>query len=138
MKKQQKKAGLRSRKGVTIVEVVIALVIISIISASAVDMMLRAVRIESNFTTVTQVKQQAENVLDCFRFCDDADTFSQALQKLGDFTYQDSAYRMEDNAVTITVKVTFSPKKLEYTAEDQDGEQIYSFTYPPTGEGGAP
>lgn len=140
MNKEQKKSGLRNRKGVTIVEVVIALVIISVISASAVDLIMRALRIENNFTTVTQAEMQAENVLDCFRFSDNDATFSQALKKAGDYKFQpgENAYILEGKTIKIIVKASFSPKTLAYTAEKYNGEQIYSFSYPLAGEGGAP
>lgn len=131
------KTGLRSRKGVTIVEVVIALVIIGIISASAVSMMLLSVDIEANFVTVTYAEISGENVLECFRFSDDRETFLLALQKTAAFEYrlEENAYIFEGKNMTVTVKASFSPRKLEYSAVKPNGEVIYTYTFPSEGGG---
>lgn len=137
MKKSIKKTGLRCRKGITVAEVAVALVIISIVSAAAVGMALSSVKVEANFVAVTQTQTSAQNVLDCFRFSDDADTFLQALQKLGNYTFnaEENAYVLTAKNMTVTVKASFSPKNLEYTAAKPSGEEIYAFTFPL--EGGA-
>ena len=137
MRKKVNKSGLRSRKGMTVVEVAIALTMISIISGAAVSMAMHSVKVEANFVTVTQTQISGENVLECFRFADNEETFLQALQKLDDFTFdpEENAYIADGGRMTVTVKASFSPKKLEYTAVKNNGETIYSYTFPV--EGGA-
>mgnify|MGYP003297563878 CR=1 FL=1 len=131
------KTGRCGRKGVTIVEVTIALIIIAIISGAAVSMMLMSVNVESNFVTVTRAELYGENVLECFRFSDNPSTFLQVLRKTGAYEYvsEENAYILEGKGLTVTVKASFSPRKLVYTAVNSHGEEIYSYTYP--GEGGA-
>ncbi len=137
MKKSIKKTGLRGQKGITVAEVAVALAIISIISAAAVGMALNSVKVEANFVAVTGTQTGAQNVLDCFHFSDDADTFYQALQKTGAYEWnpEENAYILTTNNMTVTVKASFSPKKLEYTAAKHNGETIYTYTFPL--EGGA-
>ena len=137
MKKSIQKTGLRRRKGITVAEVAVALVVISIISAAAVGLALNSVKVESNFTAVTAAQNHGQNVLNCFRFSDDADTFFQALQKLGayEFDSAQNAYVLTEGGLTVTVKASFAPKKLEFTAAKQNGDEIYTYTFP--AEGGA-
>lgn len=137
MTEKLKKAGLRRRKGITVVEVAVALAVISIVSAAAVGLILNSVNVEAKFQAVTQVQNQANSVLDCFRFSSDEDTFSQALQHLGEYTFdpQSHAYTLTDGAISVTVKASFAPKKLEFAAAKKSGEEIYTFTFP--AEGGA-
>lgn len=137
MKKSIKKTCLRRKKGITVAEVAVALAIISIVSAAAMGMALSSVKVEANFVAVTGAQTSAENVLDCFRFSDNADTFFLALQRLGDYEFNaaENAYILTEKNMTVTVKASFSPKKLEYTATKPGGEEIYTYTFPL--EGGA-
>lgn len=131
------KTGCSSRKGVTIVEVTIALVIIAIISGAAVSMMLMSVNVESQFATATRAELYGENALECFRFSDNPTAFLQVLRKTGDYEYVsgENAYILAEKGLTVTVKASFSPRKLVYSAVNSHGEEIYSYIYP--GEGGA-
>lgn len=136
MKKLIKKTGLRRKKGITVAEVAVALAIISIVSAAAIGMALNSVKVETKFVAVTQARTNAENVLDCFRFSENADTFSQALQKLGyEFDSVKNAYTLTEKNVSVTVKASFSPEKLDYTAVKPNGDLIYAYTFP--NDGGA-
>lgn len=131
------KTGLSSRRGVTIVEVVIALVVIAIVSASAVSLMMLSVDVEANFVTVTYAEISGENVWECFRFSGNHQTFLRALQKIAAFEYleEENAYVYEGKNMTVTVKASFSPKELDYTAVKPNGEIIYSYSYPSEGGG---
>ncbi len=137
MNKKVNKSGLRSRKGISVAEVAVALVIITIISGAAISLVLNSVKVETNFVAATQTQTSAENVLECFRFSDNADTFLQALQTLDayEFDSEQNAYILTGKTVNVTVKASFAPKKLEYTAVKSNGEEIYSYTFPV--EGGA-
>lgn len=132
-----KRNGLRRHRGMTVVEVTIALVIITIISAAAVGMVLRSVSVEANYLAIADAQSSAADVLNCFRFSEDADTFLQALQALDNFAYnqEENAYVCRSKTITVTVKASFSPKKLDYTVAKPSGETIYSYTFPT--EGGA-
>ena len=132
MKQNRKQTGLQGRKGVTIVEVAIALAIIAIVSASAVGMVLISVNIEAKFVTNTYTENSVESVLECFQYAKDEATFYTALQMLDDYQYdgEQEAYILEGKYLTVTVKASFAPRKLEYTAVRNTGEEIYSYTYP--------
>ena len=66
MKKQ-----LNSRKGVTVAEVVIALVIIAAISAFTLSLIVMSIGVENKSESAIEVKNAAENAIECFRFARD-------------------------------------------------------------------
>ena len=62
------KAYMRNRKGVTIAETVIALVIIAAISAVTLSMIIMSIGVESKSIAAIETKNAAENAIECFRF----------------------------------------------------------------------
>ncbi len=63
MKKQ-----LHSRSGVSVAEVVIALAIIAVISAFTLSLIVMSISVESKSVAAIEVKNAAENAIECFRF----------------------------------------------------------------------
>ena len=62
---------LHSRKGVGITEVVIALAIIAIISAFTLTLIVMSTGVENKSVAAMEVKNAAENAMECFRFARD-------------------------------------------------------------------
>ena len=62
------KRQLHSRKGVTVAEVVIALVIIAAISAFTLSLIVMSIGVETKSESAIEVKNAAENAIECFRF----------------------------------------------------------------------
>ena len=62
---------LHSRKGVSIAEVVIALAIIAVISAFTLSLIVMSISVESKSVAAIEVKNAAENAIECFRFARD-------------------------------------------------------------------
>lgn len=125
---------LCSRKGISIVEVVIALVIITVISASALSMILMSVNVEKKTVATLEVANHAENAVECFRYADNHDVFLECLQKTADFIKEDDSFILRAGSYTVTIL----PKdhEFEYTAVNTDGVEIYAFTYTKSLEGG--
>ncbi len=130
---------LRSRRGVTITEVAIALVIIGIISAAALSVVMYSVNVEKQSFSVIQAENTAENALACFRYAETEEEFVEALCKTGAYEQQeDGSLILVSNGCTVTVRADYSQLYFEYNAVNADGEQIYSFRYPHSNvEGGA-
>ena len=68
--------NIRSRKGVTIMEVVIALVIITAISAVSLSMIVISHDVEAKAESAITAKNAAENAVECYRF---AKSYAQEL-----------------------------------------------------------
>ena len=76
------KENMRSRKGVALAEVVIALVVITIVSAATLSVIFSSVQIENKTIVAMDVRNQAENAIECFRFADgNLKTFVDCLKK---------------------------------------------------------
>ena len=122
---------LRSRKGISMAEVVIALVLISVISAAAVSVVLRSVDIEKNTLIVMEAANTAENAVECFRFSENAEAFLTALQKTAPYEVQeDGSFVLKSGNLVITIQADVAANQFAYTAVDNDGAEIYSFYYP--------
>lgn len=129
MKKAYK--NLKTKKGITIVEVVITLVLIAMVMASAISVIIMSIDIENNSATAVEMKNSAQNVLECFRFAESEEEFSQALSKCGNYQKaDDGSYILTGTNLIITVKPNFTENKLEFYATNSDGDEIYSFGYP--------
>ena len=76
------KKNMESRRGVALAEVVIALVVITIISVATLSVMFSSVQIENKTIVAMDVRNQAENAIECFRFAKgDETTFIACLRK---------------------------------------------------------
>lgn len=128
------KQNMASRKGVSIVEVVVALVIISIISASALSMMMMSVEVERNALTAIKIENSAEDAVDCFRFAQDNGVFLECLQMTGDFVEEDGNFVLRADSYTVTI--TPGTNQFEYSAVDTNGEEICAFIYKKGGAAG--
>ncbi len=136
--KSNTKLLLRSRRGVTITEVVVALVIIGIISSAALSLVMYSVNVEKDSFSVVEAKIAAENTLACFRYAENEDEFVEALSKTDSYeTQDDGSLLLSGNGYTVTVKADYSENYFEYTAVKSNGEEIYSFSYPNNYEGGS-
>lgn len=121
------KQNIASRKGVSIVEVVVALVIISIISASALSMMMMSVKVERQSLTAIELENTAEDAVDCFRFAQNNADFLECLQKTGDFVEEDGNFVLRAGSYTVTIRP--GANQFEYSAVYLNGEEICVFTY---------
>lgn len=132
------KALLRSRRGITMVEVVVGLVIISIISISALSLILRSVNVEKQSFSVIEAEYAAENTLACFRYAQTQEEFVQAMCQTAPYELQeDGSLLLARNGCTVTVLADYATRSFAYTAVDPNGVVIYSFHYP-RNAGGAP
>lgn len=121
------KQNISSRKGVSIVEVVVALVIITVISASALSMMMMSVKVERKALTAIEIENAAEDAVDCFRFAQNNAEFLECLQKTGDFVEEDGNFVLHGPAYTVTIRP--GTNQFEYSAVYLNGEEICVFTY---------
>ena len=128
------KVNIRSRRGISIVEVVIALVIITIISASALSMIMMSVEVERKSVMAVEVENCAENAIECFRYADDEGEFLTCLQKTGSFTKEeDGSFVLRASGYTVTI--TPENDEFAFTAVSTGGVEICAFTF--TKGGGA-
>ena len=117
----------RSRRGISLVEVVVALTVIAIISSAALSLVISSARVDANSLRSTQVMMAAENALECYRFAESKEEFAALLEKTGDYKGSDGVFVLTEKSYTITV--SYSAEKLIFSAADGDGEEIYSYEF---------
>ena len=86
-----KKIIKNPRKGVTWVELVIALSVIAIISVAAISMLHTAVKIEVRAASIIEANNTAESIVEMFRFTEDNVEF----EKLCDYFFSETITKEE-------------------------------------------
>lgn len=128
--KQKRNISAGRKRGFSIMEAVIAMAIVVIISISVISLQVGMVQGEKILTQKTAIIRYAEDALDCFNWSQNESDFKQAIEELG-FQQLDGIYIIEHHLYRIEIQSEFDtdPKTLEFTAVDQDGEEIYGFKY---------
>lgn len=148
------KENIRSRKGISMVEVVVALVVITIISLATLSVVFVSAKVEAKTIVSMEVRNSAENAVECFRFANgNKEIFIACLNEtVADNGFRNSeekplVYMLDKGNYTITITLT---EKIEndtetgdvisrvtefyYIAEYKESGKIYDFTFQNGGE----
>ena len=141
--------NMRSRKGVSMVEVVVALVVITIISLATLSVVFVSAKVESKTIVAMEVRNSAENAMECFRFADgNMETFRKTLNlSVGadkdiakEWQFADDTYSYNAGRYMVTIKLIKDENNkligFEYAAKDSTGADVYDFTFKNGGEQG--
>ena len=150
---------IRSRKGVTIAEVVIALTIIAIISAFTLSLIVMSFGVENKSEVSIEVKNAAENAIECYRFAKNnykekitglgeapkpyvfTELVFSCLEKTGEYKHGslENGVFVESQmgignifCLTIdgcTILIKVDLDGFSFTAQ-QGGEEVYNFDFP--------
>ena len=122
------------RKGITMVEVVVALAMIMVVSASTLTVVMTSINVEENAVQSIALKNDATGVLNCFRYAESNEEFLNVLQKLGPYEYNNATgeYTCRLKGLLVLVRADFENNRLEYTAvnKEDESEIVYRYTYP--------
>ena len=144
------KKNMESRKGVALAEVVIALVVITIISVATLSVMFSSVQIENKTIVAMDVRNQAENAIECFRFAKgDQKAFFDCLEKIAEgeqcgFRRYTTEFVLDMGGyeIKITWQLNNGKPSFDFLANyENGGEKIDEFSFPyrvttPSTEGG--
>lgn len=133
--------NIRSRKGISMVEVVVALVVITIISLATLSVVFVSAKVEAKTFVAMEVRNSAENAVECFRFADGkVETFIGCLNKTvakneQEFQQQaDGSYISNAGRYIVTITLLEEESGFYYKATDSAGKDIYEFTFKNGGE----
>ncbi len=128
--------NIRSRKGISMVEVVVALVVITIISLATLSVVFVSARVEAKTVVAIEVRNSAENAVECFRFANgDIETFIECLRKTTGVTDEDNYviengnYVLRAGRYIVTITLLGEESGFYYKATDSAGKDIYEFTF---------
>ena len=141
---------VKSKGGFTILEVVIAMAIIAIVTATAASIMTSAQKSMARSQKSVLAANDIANITECFKYtvCESGsiDDFEKAVVfafglASGGFTPTTDGvyyvYELTRDGYVITVTVTTGTEKtVNSVAKDGDGKVIFELTYPQTQEEG--
>lgn len=134
---------VKSKGGFTILEVVIAMAIIAIVTATAASIMTLAQKSMARSQKSVLAANDIANITECFKYtvCKGCrvDDFEKAVEfafglASGGFTpTTDDVYELMRDGYVITVTVTTGTEQtVNSVAKDGDGKVIFELTYPQT------
>ena len=134
---------VKSKGGFTILEVVIAMAIIAIVTATAASIMTSAQKSMARSQKSVLAANDIANITECFKYTvcegrsiDDfekAVVFAFGLASEGFTPTTDGVYELTRDGYVITVTVTTRTEKtVNSVAKDGDGKVIFELTYPQT------
>ena len=134
---------VKSKGGFTILEVVIAMAIIAIVTATAASIMTSAQKSMARSQKSVLAANDIANITECFKYtvCESGniDDFEKAvafafgLASEGFTPTTDGVYELTRDGYVITVTVTTGTEKtVNSVAKDGDGKVVFELTYPQT------
>ena len=129
-----KKFVCNPRKGFSIIEVVVALVIITLVSTVVMTIIRSSDTIERNTMSVMEATTITENVIECFRYADSKEEFDPLLEKFVEsyeFGYNSDnldRYVIYNGKYRITIVIDYVADEIEIDTV-VDGKEIYNCIY---------
>ena len=116
---------LRSRKGITMTEVIVAMAMVLIVSGAAISLLVASVQFDAKYNSQTQAITGCESAVEAIRFADSADKYVEYLKILGfEIKEGESYYTLPGND---TVKIQVNGNKWTVIFE---GKEIYAKELP--------
>ena len=123
------------RRGITLVETIVALTVILIISISTTTLIVNQAQTTAKINAKVSSISLSESVISAFRFSDESENANfEALLltlndgfKRGENEGEKTTYKLDLS--TYSVAISLLANKLEYTASFKDGEEIYKIEY---------
>ena len=135
------KKNMYSRRGVSLAEVVVALLVISIISVATMSVILLSAKQETKSMQAFEVRNSAENAIECFRFASgqeggfDSEIFIECLEMTTQgksFAEQGGSYVLNAGSYLVKIALLTEQEKVygfSYLAADHNGEEIFRYTF---------
>lgn len=123
MRDSKRKTHISSRRGFTVLEVVIALTVITIVSASAFALIHSHLKLEKQSVQSIEATNIAENAIECFRFANNNKDFRETYEAVigEELNAIDGGYEYTDDN-GLTVKFEIENRKITITISDSNGE----------------
>ena len=127
---------IKSRRGYSLSEVIIALAIIVIVSITAISIIMSSIMTKSRIINRAAAQSFADNVWECFKSSRNIVEFEKNVIFAEGVTLdinngEECQYRSDKNKFTAIIMVDFNRErpKLSIMIEDDEGEDLVSFSY---------
>lgn len=119
---------MRSKRGVTVAEAVVAMTIIIIVSVTAIGMITRFSSMSANMMTRDKLTNYVENSLEAFKFAENEDEFYVALYHTvsSDIAAEPGYYWLKEKNLELKILVRFDEDraKLWIYSTDANGDTV--------------
>lgn len=128
------KRNKKSVRGVSLVEVVVALTVVLIIASASISLLISHASAEQRATMSYKAASYASSTIDCYRNAENnSDDFTASLTRLfgeDNLTVSEGVYTARVDGVVISV-ATHGDGTLEYVANSEGGKLLYETDYIP-------
>lgn len=120
----------KSNRGISIMEVVVAILVITIISVATTSLILNSAKKEKANARAIEIASFSESTIESFRFYDNyAEFFNQIKELDGTATEKNGSIVVEKGDYTIAITVDSLYNNILINATDEGGESLYSLSY---------
>ena len=115
------------RKGFTIAELVVAMAIIFIVSATAIGIINTQNTVHLRTTQTVEATNMAENAIECFRYANSVEGFEEAFEMTGitiDGTTDNTKTTFSFEESNMNVTITIEGNKLTFKAIAKDNGKV--------------
>ena len=121
---------LKSKKGVSLIETVIAIAVLVILSAFVTTISVYSVGAEAKNARDMEIASESENVLECFEFSSDIDEMFSLLKKTDDeYVKSENTISLNKSNYGITIIVADDFSSISLNAVAKDGNVICQYEY---------
>ena len=120
---------VKSRRGISMVEVVVALTVIVIVSAAALSLVTAHTHLEARTAQTIEATNIAENAVECFRFDSTKEGFKDAfLETLGtDVSYDETEGIYTSGSLTAEIGIL--DNTINVVVKNASGDTLVDVTY---------
>ena len=120
----------KSNRGISIMEVVVAILVITIISVATTSLILNSAKKEKANARAMEIASFSESTIESFRFYDNYEEFFNQIKELdGTATEKNGSIVVEKGDYTIAITVDSLYNNILINATDEWGESLYGLSY---------
>ena len=120
------------KRGISLIEVVIAIFIITLITGTAITVISASAKNEQKNLRDTQVVLSTQTAIDCFNYANDFNEFLVVLSTV-DSDYKNAqgtnVVTLEKQGYNLSIVADFNQKVITISAKDKAGKSLSNVTY---------
>lgn len=115
-------------RGISLIEVAVALAVISLVSVATLSVILSSSRVKNEAIDTVLAVNLAENAVECFSYANDENEYYSILSKTdsGYRRLSSGEYILSKDRYTVTLSIDYDSGELRFDAVYDDGEVVYS------------
>ncbi len=127
-----KSCSKKLKRGMSLVEIVVSMFIITLISATAISTITLSAKNDQKSIRDIEVALATQTTIDCFNYATDFDEFYNALVFVDEDykkSQDDTTITLEKQAFILSVVADFNAKVITISAEDKGGKSLSNLSY---------